>query len=101
MSQIDELKNQVAELSAQVARLTAAMPHSRKSKSVLQAEADAAIEALSRHPEYLEWQVAYDELQAAQINNGGKTAMERMWKALDTERLARVDWNKIQKRMLN
>jgi chromosome segregation ATPase len=101
MSQIEELRNQVAELSDQVAQLTAAMPEGQKSRAVLEAEADARIEALRNYPEYIEWEVAYDELQTARINNGSKTALERLWKALDGERMARVDWNTIQKRMLN
>ena len=101
MSQIDELRNQVAELSEQVAQLMSAMPDSRKSQAALEAEADAAIEALNNYPEFVNWHGAYTELQAARINNGGKTAMERLWKALDTERLTRVDWNKLQKRTLH
>ena len=101
MNQIDELRSQVSELSGQVARLTASMPDSQKSQAALQSEVDAAIEALRQYPEYVEWQIAYDELQTARVNNGSKTALERLWKALDTERLARVEWNAIQKRMLN
>jgi hypothetical protein len=101
MNQIEELKNQVADLSGQVARLTAAMPDSQKSQAALQSEVDAAIEALRQYPEYVEWQIAHDELQTARVNNGSKTALEKLWKALDTERLARVDWNAIQKRMIH
>ena len=99
MNQIDELRSEVQELRKQLRDGTASFGTGRSTQAMEQAKSDAQLAALGEHPEYHTWRAAYDVAQKARINNGSKSALERLWKALEKEREARVEWNRVQKRM--